>query len=266
MIFEPRRYLENNNASDDFWAPLVGLFTGARLGEIVCLTPDTVVLDRDSALWCLKVGTKNENSRRLVPVPQALIELGFLAYVDHVRGLGATTLFPHRAANATRLNDPSKHVSRVFGQYLTDVGITDPKKVFHSFRHTVATRMHVNGVPTGDSEMIVGHAAQDLLQRLGAAGSRGTSGRNSTHLGTYVHAEAFEQEGVALQARLKRHLDSALNYALDMRRLRIAAQIVLEHVIRVDRPGSEPVFCSGWHTNKRDYAKRMVDSLGDEGS
>ena len=47
---------------------------------------------------------------------------------------------PHRKANATRAADPSKHLSRVFGQHLNDVGIVEPGKVFHSFRHTVITR------------------------------------------------------------------------------------------------------------------------------
>lgn len=265
LIFEPRRYLERNNAGDDFWAPLVGLFTGARLGEIVCLTPETVVLDRDSGLHCLKIGTKNENSRRLVPVPEQLVSLGFIKYVDHVRSLDATTLFPHREMNATRVNDPSKHVSRVFGQHLNAVGITDPGKVFHSFRHTTITRMHVRGVPTGDSELIAGHAAQDMLQRLGAAGSRGTGRHNSTHLDTYVHADAFEQDHMPLQMRLKGHMDRTLDYSLDMDRLRTAARIVLEHV-KVDRTGARPVYSSGWHTNKRVYAERMIRRLDDEAS
>ena len=263
LIFEPKRYLLRNNAADDFWAPLIGLYTGARLGEIVSLVLDRVVEDRSSGVWCLKVGTKNRNSQRLVPVPGPLVDLGFLEYVCHVRQLGATTLFPHREANPTRIDDPSKHVSRVFGKYLTEVGITEPGKVFHSLRHTVITRMHVHGVPVGDGELIVGHAAQDTMQRLGTAGARGAGSRNSTHLGTYVHAGAFEQEGLPLQARLKGHLDATLVYAIDMNRLRIAARIVMEHVT-VDRSGAQPVYRSGWHTNKRGHAEKMVRRLDDE--
>ena len=107
-----------------------------------------------------------------MPLPTELISLGLIEYVAHVRALGATVLFPHRKANATRAADPSKHVSRVFGQHLTDVGIVNPGKVFHSFRHTVITRMHVNRVPVGDAELIVGTQRKRCMNgwvRLGDA-------------------------------------------------------------------------------------------------
>ena len=169
-IFDPRLYLLNNNAADDFWAPLIALYTGARLVEIVTLPADAIEVDGDSGVFVMNIATakagpkaKNANSWRRVPLPSALISLGLMEYVAHVRALGAKVLFPHRQANATRAADPSKHVSRVFGQHLTDVGIVDPGKVFHSFRHTVITRMHVKGVPVGDAELIVGHAAQRCM-------------------------------------------------------------------------------------------------------
>jgi hypothetical protein len=44
-IFEPRMYLQHMNAADDFWAPLIGLYTGARLGEIVTLPADGIFVD-----------------------------------------------------------------------------------------------------------------------------------------------------------------------------------------------------------------------------
>ena len=141
-IFDPSRYLLNNNAPDNFWAPLIALYTGARLGEIVTLRVDAIEVDTDSGVSVMNIATyqarkkkaKNENSRRRVPLPSELISLGLMEYVAHVRALGATMLFPHREANATREADPSKHVSRVFGRHLTAVGIVNPRKVFHSFQ------------------------------------------------------------------------------------------------------------------------------------
>ena len=236
-IFDPRRYLLNNNAADDFWAPLIALFTGARLGEIVTLESDAIEVDADSGVFVMSIATskagpkaKNANFRRRVPLPGALISLRLMEYVAHVRALGATVLFPHRKANATRAADPSKHVSRVFGQHLNDVGIVDPGKVFHSFRHTVITRRHVKRVPVGDAELIVGLAAQELHERMSSSGGRGAGQRASTHLGTYVDAAGYGDPGIKLMLRLRLHLDAALTYPIDASRLGIAARIVREHL------------------------------------
>ena len=266
-IFEPRRYLLYNNSADDFWCPLIALFTGARLGEIVTLQVDAIEQDTDSGVFVMNIATanngpkgKNENSRRRVPVPDALMSLGLIDYVQHVRTLGGTALFPHRKINPTRAADPSKHVSRVFGKHLNDLEIKDPKKVFHSFRHTVITRMHVKGVPVGDAELIVGHAAQDLHERMSESGGRGGGQRNSSHLKAYLHAAGFEDPGVKLMQRLKAHLDASLAYPIDAERLRRAAIIVREH-LTVSCVGSSAVFSSGWHTNKKFYAEQMVSQL-----
>lgn len=266
-IFEPRRYLLNNNSSDDFWCPLVALFTGARAGEIVTLQVDAIEQDADSGVWIMNIATtkkgrkgKNENSRRRVPVPEALMSLGLIDYVQHVKALGGTALFPHRKINPTRMADPSKHLSRVFAAHLNDLEIKDPRKVFHSFRHTVITRMHVKGVPVGDAELIVGHAAQDLHERISESGGRGGRQRTSVHLGTYADAAGYEDPGIKLLQRLKMHLDFSLAYPIDVERLRRAAIIVREH-LTVSRVGSSAQFSSGWHTNKKTYAQQITDGL-----
>ena len=266
-IFEPRRYLLNNNSADDFWCPLIALFTGARLGEIVTLQADAIEQDADSGVFVMNIATaqsgpkgKNENSRRRVPVPDALMSLGLIDYVQHVRTLGGMALFPHRKINPTRAADPSKHVSRVFGAHLNDLEIKDPRKVFHSFRHTVITRMHVKGVPVGDAELIVGHAAQDLHERMSESGGRGGGQRNSTHLKAYMHAAGFEDPGIKLMQRLKMHLDFSLAYPIDAERLRRAAIIVREH-LTVTGDEEHAVFSSGWHTNKKAYAEQIVSQL-----
>ena len=184
-IFEPFLYLQHNSPADEFWAPLLGLYPGARLDELTGLTLggtlreestgihylhfDVVVDDDEDGDWDDE-GVKNRNSVRDVPVPRQLEELGFLRYVEHVGKLGTLTLFPHRAMNATRKADPSKHCSRMFGEYLDKVGIKNMRQVFHSFRHTAISVMHMQGVPIGDTESIAGHAAQDTIKALEVAG------------------------------------------------------------------------------------------------
>jgi hypothetical protein len=252
------------NAADDFWAPLIGVSTGARLSEIAALPADGIRFDEASGVYVLHIEAREEDGRRVknvnsirrVPVPDLLIKLGLIEYVQHVQHLGARTLFPHRPLNPTRMADPSKHVSRAFGEYLDVLGITDRRKTFHSFRHTVVTLMHVRSVPLADAVLIVGHAAQDQLIRLEAANAFNRYG-SSTHPNTYVHAQDFEQSDVKQYARLKRWMDSALLYPLDFEGLRAAASIVQETTVRKgpDR------FSSGWHTNNKKVAAEMLARL-----
>lgn len=258
-IFEPRRYLQHNSAADDFWVPLLGLFTGARLGELVSLMVADVLHDPLAGVHLIQVQGKNENSRRAVPLAQPLIDLGFLDYVAHIGRLGWTPLFPNRPMNPTREADPSKHLSRSFGEHLDRVGLTDPLHVFHSFRHTVISRMHVCGVPVGDAELIVGHAAQDAAVRADAA--RSHAGRNSVHLGTYTHADSYSVSGETVMARLKRRLDESLTFQIDIQHLGKAASIVLSHTREVRLPNGSKAVQSGWHTNAKAACERALAEL-----
>lgn len=264
-IFDPETYLRFNSAADEFWLPLLGLFTGARLGELVKLHSAAIRWNSVAGVWVMVLSGKNENSLRLVPLPQVLIDLGFLNYVYTTRRKLVQPLFPHRPMNATRAADPSKHASRAFGEYLTKVGLTDPLHVFHSFRHTVISRMHVCGVPVGDAELIVGHAAQDASIRADVA--RSHASRSGVHLGTYSHPGVYTVDTEPVLARLKRRLDASLTFQLDVHALRKAAAIVLEHTrwVEARRPtsGLGSHWVSGWHTNARARADREVSRLAE---
>ena len=258
-IFNPQTYLRHNSAADDFWVPLLGLFTGARLGELVTLTLADVTVDDVSGIQVLLLDGKNENSRRAVPLAQTLLDIGFLDYVTHIRAMGAIELFPNRPMNPTREADPSKHLSRAFGEHLDRLSLTDPLLVFHSFRHTAISRMHVCEVPVADAELIVGHAAQDASVRSDAA--RSHASRPSVHLGTYMHAESYSVAGEPVMARLKRRIDASLTFELDVELLAKAAKIVSAHTRAMRTAGGKQVVRSGWHTNGKAACERAVSSL-----
>jgi integrase len=274
-IFDPVSLLEGNASADYFWAPILGLFTGARLGELVTRTVDDFRIDPASGLLVMDIvtmngrttddssgerGPKNENSRRTVPIAQALLDIGLGRYVDHVRSLGGVRLFPHLKDGSTRDEDPSKNQSRHFTAYLTKLGLKNDDLVFHSFRHTVLTVLHVRKVPLKDAELIAGHAAQEEFMRLENATGSARSGWNATQPNTYIHADMFENDGQALMARLKDHLDRALTFKLDYPGLACAAEIVRKHLTRA-REGDRDVFTSGWHTNAKAYTNKMLAEL-----
>lgn len=256
-IFEPCGYLAANNRADYFWAPLLGLHLGARLGEIVTLRLDAFEKEPVSDVWFFHVieeDAKNKNSIRRLPVTDRLIELGFLKYVQRLRELGATHLFPYfKAEGSTWETLPSKNCTRQYALYLDRIGLSDPRLVFHSFRHTVVTALQDGQTPLADAMQITGHQAMDhalATQRITAQQAQ------SVHLDTYTHADVARMNVSCPMARLKGFLDRCIQVELDYSRLKIAAAIVLEHV-RTERGK----FKSGWPTLRRRHTDSMLERL-----
>ena len=141
-IFDPAHYA-SRDLPHSFWPPLLALYTGARCNEIAQLYLDDIVNDDPGhpERWRIMVckprpdqRLKNKFSNRSIPLHPRLIELGFLHYLDDVRSMGFDRVFPSlRYTEAAGYGDG---VSDMFSPYLRKkVGITDPNKVFHSFRH-----------------------------------------------------------------------------------------------------------------------------------
>lgn len=161
-------YVEGNRAERfKFWLPLLGLFTGARLGELAQLQPADVRQER--GIWLIAINdsgdkrVKTPSSRRLTPIHPTLIDLGFLRFVNRMQRLGEERLFPElRKGNRSYGHSASKW----FGKYRKRCGVTDKGKVFHSFRHTLTDNLKQQGVPEEHSASIVGHAKEGITYRV----------------------------------------------------------------------------------------------------
>lgn len=155
-----------------YWIPLLGRFTGARLEELCQLHVDDFI--EQQGIQCIRIddssegkNLKNSSSRRLLPLHPALIELGLLRHLESVSATGADRLFPELEPVRGKLGHaPSKW----FGRYKTKRGITDPKKTFHSFRHTLIDELRDAGVQDSLIKRIVGH--EDGSVTFGIYGSR----------------------------------------------------------------------------------------------
>lgn len=77
-------------------------------------------------------------------------------YVKCLQKAGYKKLFPHLQDGK---NGYKQNMCRMFGEYLDlpEVNIVDPLKVFHSFRHTVVTKLTGVGVNEGLKRAMVGH-------------------------------------------------------------------------------------------------------------
>ena len=86
------------STADFFWAPLLGLYTGARLGRIVTLKMVDIGQHAETGIWYLDVKPKRAKTKNLIrrlPIPARLMELGLVEHVEHLQMLGATLFFPH---------------------------------------------------------------------------------------------------------------------------------------------------------------------------
>lgn len=155
-----------------FWLPLLGRFTGARLEELCQLhVADFTTLQ---GIDCIRIDDghesqklKNSSSRRTLPIHPTLIRLGLLDYVKTQRTQNSDRLFPELEPVRGKLGHaPSKWFSR----YRIKMGITDPKKTFHSFRHTMIDDLRDAGVQDSLIKRIVGH--EDSAVTFGVYGSR----------------------------------------------------------------------------------------------
>lgn len=150
MFKDPAQYGLNQ------WALLVMLFTGVRnSSEMARMKLQNIYSEQGVMVFDLAEASKNQRSKRLVPIHDDLKTLGFLELVATLKARGQKLLFPEWAARPDKVNDWFNT------SYLVSLGIKSKQKVFYSFRHTLATELARCGVPREVSKMISGHAPQE---------------------------------------------------------------------------------------------------------
>lgn len=149
-----------------YWPTLIAMFTGARLSEIAPLTSDDVM--QEDGIWCLRITDdpetgkriKAEASRRYVPLHPELVRLGFPDWAKKQKG----RLFGFQAYQGKA----GHYLSKDFGRWLRgEAGITDTRKVAHSFRHLMKDALRDAGAPDTLQEAILGHEGRTVGDNYG---------------------------------------------------------------------------------------------------
>lgn len=151
------------------WGPLIAIYTGARLNEISQLQLGDIRQQDD--IWCFDFNDEGEDkklkttsSRRLVPVHSRLLELGLLEYVDQLRVQKKPRFLYELTYNAKE--GYGRNLGRwVNEKFLTALDFKSKELVFHSFRHTMVTRLMQAGAEESVVKAIVGHARQGVTQQ-----------------------------------------------------------------------------------------------------
>jgi integrase len=162
--------------------PLLALFTGARLEELGQLRPGDVNEERyadsdgqERTAWFIHVREdseaglklKNASSERRIPVHAELTRLGFISFV-----IAATEAKQDRLLPLLR---PDKYgrLTAKWGEHWSVYrrkvcGVTKPRMVFHSFRHTFKDYARLAGIPESIQRQLMGHSARDVADQYGS--------------------------------------------------------------------------------------------------
>ena len=167
-----------------FWVPVIGMYQGMRLDEICQLyLSDIMVVDE---VPCISVNSdadkklKNAASERIIPIHPMLIRLGFLGYVEQLRQEKKTRLWERLTKKRDGYSqDFGKWYQRFNRKYVTE----NPKRVFHSFRHSLADGLKQAGVQETLIAEILGHSNSSSV----------TSGRYGKRYQPKVLLEALKQ-------------------------------------------------------------------------
>jgi len=160
-IFEPVAFAQwSVKYPHRFWAPLIGLFSAARITEVCQLYVDDIATEHGVPGFHIrktKPGQKlkNKSSLRFIPIAQPLLDAGFMAFVEDMKAAGRERLFPH-LPNADG-NGFGRQMSRQFSTYIKSRGVSDAGMGCHAFRHTLATRLGRAGVGHGTIARVTGH-------------------------------------------------------------------------------------------------------------
>jgi len=183
-IFQKHNYIEftevENHKYSNYWTPLISVFSGMRLNEICSLYLDNIIQDKVNGrkkIWCFNIleepdrpdkHLKTLSSKRVVPIHDTLIDLGFIEFVE---------LLKKRHTNRQRLFQELKYgegsyirnVSYFFNKkYLPLLGLKTDKKNFHSIRHTVVDHLKQRLVDISFINELVGHHHGNIdLDRYG---------------------------------------------------------------------------------------------------
>jgi integrase len=150
---------EKHKQRNQYWIPLLGYYTGARLNELCQLYVDDIKVH--DGYWYFDINDnsedkslKNESSKRKIPIHKALKRLGFIDFVEQQKSQGRNRLFTD--LKMTR-DGYGGNASKWFSRHLKKQGVIHRKKSFHSFRHTLVEELKIARVNPNEIAGLVGH-------------------------------------------------------------------------------------------------------------
>ena len=172
-----RRFQPGDTVVQDarYWIPIIGFYTGMRLGEIVQLHISDVVFEAHVPHFDLNECSGSGDPKhiktaagiRKVPIHPDLLELGFAHFVEKRRKWNkpCKRIFSEITLGAD--GQASTQFSKFFARLMDAVGLTDPTLTFHSFRHGAEDAFRNADLQQYTIDSIMGHSDGKVSSEYG---------------------------------------------------------------------------------------------------
>ncbi|MGV1916130.1 DUF6538 domain-containing protein [Rhizobium sp. 22-785-1] len=147
-----------------YYLPILFTYLGPRRKEFAGLSVDDIAKDEDGYVILLRNNgirrLKTAQSKRLLPMPDELIRLGFLDYYQAIKGLGYEALFPDLFSDKTD-NDPGDRFYDTFIPIMRGaLGEKMWERAIHALRHGMADTLKQAGVSSEVIDDISGRLSE----------------------------------------------------------------------------------------------------------
>lgn len=147
-----------------YYLPILFTYLGPRRKEFAGLSVDDIAKDEDGYVILLRTNgirrLKTAQSKRLLPMPDELIRLGFLDYYQAMKELGYEALFPDLFSDKTD-NDPGDRFYDTFVPVMQGaLGENMWSRAIHALRHGMADTLKQAGVSTEVIDDISGRLSE----------------------------------------------------------------------------------------------------------
>jgi len=157
-----------------YWTPLLGLYTGARLNELCQLYVGDV--RKVDGIWVISINAdtpdkklKTRSAERCIPLHSKLLSLGFLDYIESQKVTCNSRVFPELRLSR---DGYGRKVSKWYANFRKKLILTDDDSKepdFHSFRHNVSMSLRqgngLQGYSLDEIGEVLGHASTTVTAR-----------------------------------------------------------------------------------------------------
>lgn len=157
-----------------YWMPLILMTTGVRPEEAAQLLVSDFYQDEDSRQWMLTITDEGDHpvkgsrrlksGRRRFPVPQQLIDLGLITYVEHLRTKREVALFPQLTVQSEAKGYLTPSIGKWWSAYLKENNVLllpqkgKTRRPYRDFRTCWATAARTARVPEEAMSYLMGHS------------------------------------------------------------------------------------------------------------